>query len=210
MKIYAFNGSPRKKWNCDLLLDSFTEGVKSVDETAEVEKVHLYDLNFKGCRSCFACKMKRNPDHCMINDDAQKYLTEAREADGIVLASPIYYFDVSGVMRCFIERLLYPGAVKNPVQTAAVYAMNADEDTMNRLFRNHLNDLKAYMESAMHTEMTEIFSHDTFQREDNPDLYRPSKMDHAAKKARREVQFPLDRQKAFEAGAAMAKRILEK
>ena len=210
MKIFAFNGSPRKKWNCDLLLDSFIEGVKSVDETAEVEKVQIYDLNFKGCRSCFACKMKQNPQHCMIKDDAYRYLTEAREADGIVLASPIYYFDVSGVMRCFIERLLYPGAVENPVETAAIYAMNADEDTMNRLFRTHLSDLKAYLESSMKTKVDEVFSFDTFQREDRPDLYRPSKMDHAAKKARREVQFPLDRKQAFEAGAAMARRILEK
>ena len=54
MKVIAVNGSPRKTWNTATLLQKALDGAKSVD--ADTELVHLYDLNFKGCTSCFACK----------------------------------------------------------------------------------------------------------------------------------------------------------
>jgi multimeric flavodoxin WrbA len=58
MKIYALNASPRKGWNSDEMLASFINGVKEVNPDIEVEKVNIYDLDFKGCRSCFACQLK--------------------------------------------------------------------------------------------------------------------------------------------------------
>jgi len=56
MKVMAINGSPRKNWNTATLLEKALEGAAS--EGAETEIVHLYDLEFKGCTSCFACKLK--------------------------------------------------------------------------------------------------------------------------------------------------------
>jgi multimeric flavodoxin WrbA len=56
MKIMAFNGSPRKEWNTAALLKKALEGASS--QGAETELVHLYDSNYKGCISCFACKEK--------------------------------------------------------------------------------------------------------------------------------------------------------
>ena len=56
MKVIAFNGSPRKNWNTAMLLEKALEGAKS--EGAETELIHLYDLNYNGCISCFACKTK--------------------------------------------------------------------------------------------------------------------------------------------------------
>ena len=52
MKVMAINGSPRKKWNTATLLDKALEGAAS--QGAETELIHLYDLNYKGCISCFA------------------------------------------------------------------------------------------------------------------------------------------------------------
>jgi Multimeric flavodoxin WrbA len=54
VKIIAFNGSPRKEWNTATLLKKALKGAKS--QGAETKLVHLYDLNYKGCISCFACK----------------------------------------------------------------------------------------------------------------------------------------------------------
>ncbi len=54
MKIMAFNGSPRKKWNTATLLAKALEGAAS--RAAETELIHLYDLDYKACISCFACK----------------------------------------------------------------------------------------------------------------------------------------------------------
>jgi multimeric flavodoxin WrbA len=48
MKIMVFNGSPRKKWNTAILLEKTLEGAAS--QGAETELIHLYDLNFRGCR----------------------------------------------------------------------------------------------------------------------------------------------------------------
>lgn len=56
VKVLAINGSPRKNWNTDTLLQKALAGAKSVG--AQTDAVHLYDLNFKGCTSCFACKRK--------------------------------------------------------------------------------------------------------------------------------------------------------
>ena len=54
MKILAFNGSPRKKWNTARLLEEALKG--AAESGAETKLFHLYDLDFKGCLSCFSCK----------------------------------------------------------------------------------------------------------------------------------------------------------
>ena len=56
MKVLGFNGSPRKNWNTAMLLEKALEGAAS--EGAETELIHLYELNYKGCISCFACKTR--------------------------------------------------------------------------------------------------------------------------------------------------------
>ena len=69
MKVMAFNGSPRKKWNTATLLENALEGAAS--QGAKTELIHLYDLNFKGCISCFACKTKGGKSYgrCAVDDD---------------------------------------------------------------------------------------------------------------------------------------------
>ncbi len=54
--IVIVNGSPRKNWNTAKMCESFANGVKEAG--GEVEIINLYDIDFKGCRSCFACKLK--------------------------------------------------------------------------------------------------------------------------------------------------------
>ena len=58
MKIYAFNGSPRKNRNTAQLLQAFVDGVKEAAPEAEVEYVDLFDYQYTSCRSCFACQLK--------------------------------------------------------------------------------------------------------------------------------------------------------
>lgn len=61
MKIIAINGSPRKNRNTATLLNKALEGAAS--QGAETELIHLYDLNYKGCVSCFACKIKNGKSY---------------------------------------------------------------------------------------------------------------------------------------------------
>ena len=58
MKIIAINGSPRKKANTATMCNKFLEGAKSVSSDVETEIINLFDLNYKGCISCFGCKRK--------------------------------------------------------------------------------------------------------------------------------------------------------
>ena len=107
MKIIAVNGSPRKNWNTHLLLGKCLEGAK--EKGAETELINLYDIQFKGCTSCFICKLKGNSaSKCAMKDDMELVLQKITECDGLVLGSPIYFSDVSGEMRSFMERLLFP------------------------------------------------------------------------------------------------------
>ena len=68
MKIIAVNGSPRKTWNTATLLHHALDGAAS--RGADTELVHLYDLDFKGCISCFSCKLKNGGCYgrCAVND----------------------------------------------------------------------------------------------------------------------------------------------
>lgn len=68
-KIFIINGSPRKNWNTAKMCRSFADGANS--KGIETEIINLYDFNFSGCRSCFACKLKdgKNFGKCSYPDE---------------------------------------------------------------------------------------------------------------------------------------------
>ena len=78
MKVMAINGSPRKQGNTATLLNKALEVAKS--HGAETEMVHLYDLDYKGCRSCYACKLKGGKSYgkCAIRDSLTPVLDACR------------------------------------------------------------------------------------------------------------------------------------
>lgn len=111
MKVVAINGSPRKKWNTATLFKYALKGAELVG--VETKLIHLYDLDYKGCMSCFACKLKGGEScgRCAVNDDLDPLLEETRTVDALILGSPIYYGDVTGEMRSFLKRLLFPNPI---------------------------------------------------------------------------------------------------
>jgi multimeric flavodoxin WrbA len=94
MKVMAVNGSPRKAWNTATLLKKALKGAAS--QGAETELVHLYDLNFKGCISYFACKTRGGKSYgrCAVKDDLKPLFKKIEAADALMnlpgpgLASP--------------------------------------------------------------------------------------------------------------------------
>lgn len=107
MKVVVVNGGPRKRWNTHQLLESAAAG--AYDTGADVEFYDLYDLDYKGCRSCFACKLKDNAATvCAIDDSLSPLLLSIHLCDVLILGSPVYWHEVTGEMRSFLERLLYP------------------------------------------------------------------------------------------------------
>jgi multimeric flavodoxin WrbA len=107
MEIIAFNGSPRKDWNTATLLKKALAGAASVG--AKTELIHLYDLNYKGCYSCFACKERGGKSYgrCPIKDDLLPIFKRIENVDAIIVGSPIYIGRISGEMQSFLERLIF-------------------------------------------------------------------------------------------------------
>ena len=103
-----FNASPRKGWNTAKMLEAAKAGAEEAG--AETELVNLYDFPFAGCKSCFACKLKNAKTNgvCALRDELRPILERARQADVLVLGSPIYFSYPTGVYRAFLERLAFP------------------------------------------------------------------------------------------------------
>ena len=136
MLVIAVNGSPRKKWNTATLLEHALKG--AVSKGAKTELVHLYDLDYKGCISCFSCKKKGGKSYgkCAVKDGLTPLLEKIAVLDALILGSPIYFGTVTGEMRSFMERLLFPyftytmppeSLFPKKMPTAFIYTMNVTD-----------------------------------------------------------------------------------
>ena len=107
MRLLAINGSAGKTGNTAILLNKSLEGAAAAG--AETELVNLYDLDFKGCTSCFACKRLGGNSYgkCAMRDDLTPLLESIPRSDALILGSPIYFGNVTGEMRSFLERMLF-------------------------------------------------------------------------------------------------------
>ena len=103
MKIVAINGSPRKNGNTALLLDAVRQEV----EAAGVEfQAFQPGPNVHPCMACYNC-LDTGSLRCVRNDDGVNDIIAACiEADGILLASPVYHAGMSGSMKCVVDRLM--------------------------------------------------------------------------------------------------------
>jgi multimeric flavodoxin WrbA len=99
MKVLGLFGSPRRGGNTDLLLEEALRGAKA--EGAEVEALYLSDFNIIPCRECLQCF---NDGKCIILDDMQKIYPKLLEADIIILASPIFFYGITGWAKALIDR----------------------------------------------------------------------------------------------------------
>lgn len=100
-KILAIEGSPRKGGNSDLLCDAFLKGAS--DSGNETEKIYIQDLNLQPCMACYGC---RGTEKCVQKDGMPQVLEKMMAADVIFLATPVYFYSLSGQMKVFIDRCL--------------------------------------------------------------------------------------------------------
>ncbi|MDK2963527.1 MAG: hypothetical protein PWQ29_921 [Verrucomicrobiota bacterium] len=212
MKVIAFNGSPRKKWNTATLLEKALEGASS--KGAETELIHLYDLNYKGCISCFSCKMKngKNYGRCAVKDDLTPIFEKIPDAQALLFGSPIYLGTATGQMRSFMERLVFPflpytdppeSIFPGKIKTGFIYTLGATEEMAKEIgCDHHISTTEMILKWIFGASET-LCSYDTYQFEDYSKVVA-SRFDPEKKaQVRREV-FPLDCAKAFEMGARLA------
>jgi multimeric flavodoxin WrbA len=101
-KIVILNGSPRKKGNTSGLVSSFAEGAKSAGN--EVTEFFLNGMKIHGCLGCFGGHSDKECP-CVQKDDMAAIYPKVKEADIVVLASPLYYWTISGQLKTVIDRL---------------------------------------------------------------------------------------------------------
>ena len=101
-QIVILNGSPRKSGNTSALTEAFARGAKEAGHT--VTEFHLGDMNIHGCKGCFGGG--KNPaSPCVQKDDMDIIYPVYKEADIVVLASPLYYWTISGQLKSAFDRL---------------------------------------------------------------------------------------------------------
>lgn len=221
MKAIFINGSPRRNQNTFKLLDAARKGAESAG--ADTELIQLFSIEFTGCKSCFACKLKNAKTNglCAVKDSLRPLLEKCLDADVIVMGSPVYLSYPTGQLRSFVERLVFPlisydaGEHGERIQirdklvpTAVIFTMNCPEQLMKQInYPTLLGETgKNLMYAFHHNEV--LYSCDTYQFNDYS-RYAAAMFDETKKREHRDKQFPIDLENAFQLGKRLVEKAVE-
>lgn len=198
---------------------------------AQTELVHLYDIQFQGCKSCFACKLKNSRCNgvCAIKDDLLPLLERCRQADVLVLGSPVYYSYPTGVMRAFMERLMFPIGTylyeptdegeghsggkhvvlrDKVIPTAMIFTMNCPEDYMKQISYPTLLEENTKCMADIFGYSETLYACNTYQFNDYS-RYAFNLFSEEDKRKYRDEHFPIDLQNAYELGIRLVDKAKE-
>ena len=173
-------------------------------------------LNYKGCVSFFACKTKNSQSYgmCAVEDGLTSILKKVEKVDAIILGDPIYFGTVTGEMKSFMERLIFPyltytdllGTLfSRKIRTGFIYTMNITEEAVKaRGYDTYFNANEMKLERIFGSSEV-LCSCDTYQFEDYSKYVAP-RFDPLKKTKRRAEVFPKDCENAFAMGARLVQR----
>lgn len=215
------NASPCRKGNTARLLEAFADGFTASGtntNTNTVRRTDLYDLSYTGCRSCFACKLRdgRSYGRCAVRDGLTEVLDRLREADAVLIGSPVYFASVTGALQSFLERWLFPFSTyeagyrslwERRIPLFTVYTMNATQEQAAQLqipqALDRAEGFIAHVTGVMPVRQTVW---DTCQFDDYA-RYRVEVFSPEHKRSVRESRFPSDLHTARANGEALAQRL---
>lgn len=102
MKVIAFNGSPNQKGNTHIALGKVIAELEK--EGISVEEIHVGNKLLPGCVACGRCK---TTGLCKFDDEVNGWVEKMKEADGILLGSPVHFSGIPGTMKAFLDRAMY-------------------------------------------------------------------------------------------------------
>lgn len=108
MKMVAFNGSPNKEGNTYHAIRLVAAELEK--EGVATEIVHVGNKTIRGCIACGQCFKNRN-EQCALQDEVNEWVQKMKEADAIILGSPVHFSAVGGTMKSFLDRAFYVSAV---------------------------------------------------------------------------------------------------
>lgn len=144
MKILVLNGSPHPQGNTVKMIQAFSEGAR--ENGHQIDVVDVARKNIKGCIACEYCHGKGHGECCQ-EDDMQEVYALLKEAEMLVLASPIYYHGFSGQLKCTIDRFYsaaYPTGPKN-LKKIAVFLSSGASDQYDGALYSFKNDFLGYL-----------------------------------------------------------------
>lgn len=137
--VLIISASPRKGGNSDTLCEQFRKGAEQSGN--RVEKIRLAELKIDYCSACYACK---KIGHCVKQDDMEQVIAKMREADVIVLATPVYFYTMCAQLKTMIDRTL-GGAQKAGLENKAFYLIATAADGKAGMERT-IDGLRGYLE----------------------------------------------------------------
>ena len=135
MKVLLINGSPRKGGNTAIALDEMVKVFES--EGIEAEVMQIGNKAIRGCMACGACA---KTGKCIFEDDVNIAAAKLKDADGLVIASPVYYASANGTLISFLDRLFQSAKYDKTMKVGASVAVarrggcSATFDELNKYF----------------------------------------------------------------------------
>jgi multimeric flavodoxin WrbA len=207
MQVLAINGSARKNGNSATMLRHAIKGAKEAG--AETELVHLYDLDYRGCTGCESCKLLggKSFGRCARRDELTPVLTRAVKSDALLMASPIYFNDVTGELRSFLERFWFPAITYTKARTllyprrirvGVIFTTNAPSDFYTEYYSSFVRTSSWIIGDTEYVTAAETWQFDDYAK------YAADMFDVAARKKRHNEVFPHDCHRAYEMGRRLA------
>ena len=145
-KILIVSTSPRVNSNSEALATAFARGAQEAGHEAELISLRGKTVNF--CRGCFVCQEKLR---CVIRDDADVICRKALEADVLVFATPIYYYEMSGQLKTLLDRLnpLFP----SDYAFRDVYLLTSAAEDEEQVPRRAVSGVEGWIECFEHAKL---------------------------------------------------------
>lgn len=208
MNVIAINGSPRRNGNSAAMLEAAIKG--ATEAGAVCERIDLFDLEYKGCISCFGCKLLGGPSfgRCAQRDELTAVLDKILAADVLLLATPLYFGETPGAVRNLLERLWFPGqqyaknyrsAYPSRIRVGLMYTMNLPSEAMYRgVIGSHVQNFNMLLGKTEYVTAVDTMQFDDYAQ------YAAELFDGNAKRLRRETEFPKECEKAYEMGKRLS------
>ncbi len=147
-KVLILTSSARIESNSEKLAQSFAKGAQ--DSGHEVEVIRLANRTVQFCRGCLSCQKTLR---CLIKDDVADILEQMRHADVVVFATPIYYYEMSGLMKTFLDRTnpLFP----QEYRFRDIYLLATAADEAAHAFDRAIAGLEGWIECFEKTRLVE-------------------------------------------------------
>lgn len=135
MKVLIISGSARIKGNCSILINEITGVFDKLG--CEYEVVNVANKDIRGCMACGYCY---EHNKCVFNDLVNEIAPKFKEADGLILVSPVYYGSPNGQLISFLDRLFYSSHIDKSFKVGAAFAVArrggtvASFDVLNKYF----------------------------------------------------------------------------